>query len=191
MPLIKCSACEKEISTEAQSCPHCGHPQQKAGAKKSNRSGCLIIFIIFAGWLIYEVGNRNGVSAIFDQNKPETISGIISESSARPKATFEDGKLFLTYSLDPWMLTASTGKNMLYLHAKNFFSEAFSSPLVQSACIEATATFHDIKGDENQGKAGEQCMSGNSAAGVRWDNIDTDNIPRIVDYNFIHPSFDR
>ena len=28
MPLINCSVCERQISTEAESCPHCGHPNR-------------------------------------------------------------------------------------------------------------------------------------------------------------------
>lgn len=190
--MVNCPACQKEISTEAQSCPHCGHPQQKAKAKKPKGGGWLIILIVIVGWAIYKGSNNDTVgSPAFDPSKPETIAGIISESSARPTATFEDGKLSLSYSLDPWMLTASTGKTEFYFQAKNFFGEAFSSPIVQRACIEATATFHDIKGNESQGKAGELCMSRGNAAGVRWDNIDTDNIPQIADSSFLHPAFDK
>ena len=30
MALIKCPECQKEVSTSAASCPHCGYPLQKA-----------------------------------------------------------------------------------------------------------------------------------------------------------------
>ncbi len=30
MPLIKCPACGREISTEAEACPGCGHPNRPA-----------------------------------------------------------------------------------------------------------------------------------------------------------------
>jgi hypothetical protein len=59
MPLIKCPACEREISTQAQSCPHCGHPLVKSDAKKSQNAGvgCLIMLLI-VGTIIY-LSNRN------------------------------------------------------------------------------------------------------------------------------------
>jgi hypothetical protein len=38
MPLIKCHACEQEISDQAASCPHCGHPLQKQAGKKKSKS---------------------------------------------------------------------------------------------------------------------------------------------------------
>lgn len=34
MPLIKCPACGKDVSTQAASCPNCGHPLAKSGATK-------------------------------------------------------------------------------------------------------------------------------------------------------------
>jgi hypothetical protein len=34
MPLIKCPACGKDVSTQATSCPNCGHPLAKSGAVK-------------------------------------------------------------------------------------------------------------------------------------------------------------
>ena len=30
MPLIECAACGREISTEAEACPQCGHPNRAA-----------------------------------------------------------------------------------------------------------------------------------------------------------------
>jgi hypothetical protein len=38
MPLINCSACDRQISTEAESCPQCGHPNR--AASHSPRGKC-------------------------------------------------------------------------------------------------------------------------------------------------------
>ena len=54
MPLIKCSACEAEMSTEAQACPKCGQPNKEAVKKEyikqkdqGQKSGCLLILLSF------------------------------------------------------------------------------------------------------------------------------------------------
>ena len=112
-------------------------------------------------------------------------------STAHPTASFEGGKLSLTYSIDPWMLTASTAKSTFLFQAKRFFKEAFTSPVVQFACVEGTATFKDIRGNESRGKAIQLCMSRSNALRVNWDNIDTDKLPQIVDSSFIHPGFTK
>jgi hypothetical protein len=38
MALIKCPACEKDVSTEAASCPNCGHPVASGGDKPQKKS---------------------------------------------------------------------------------------------------------------------------------------------------------
>jgi predicted amidophosphoribosyltransferase len=45
MPLIKCPACEKDISAQASSCPNCGHPLAKSDANKPQSKSRL-------GWLV-------------------------------------------------------------------------------------------------------------------------------------------
>lgn len=194
MPLIKCPACQHDISDQAQACPNCGHPLAKQTTKAPKKHGCLGIATLLA--LAIAVGipiianlNKTGVTASFDPSKPETITAIISETTAHPTASFEAGKLSLTYSIDPWMLTASTAKSTFLYQAKRFFKEAFTSPAVQSACVEGTATFHDIRGNDSRGKAIQLCMSRDNARRVNWNNIDTDKLPQIADTSFIHPGF--
>ena len=74
MPLISCPECKKDVSTEADSCPHCGHPikqksqenqQSQTGqttAKKKSMNPLLLIILVIVGFsIIYAIGN-----AIFD-----------------------------------------------------------------------------------------------------------------------------
>jgi uncharacterized protein (DUF983 family) len=48
--LIKCVACGKEVSTEAERCPHCGQPtesKKRADLSAANLTcGCIIVLII-------------------------------------------------------------------------------------------------------------------------------------------------
>jgi len=53
MNLIKCAACQKEISPNAGKCPHCGEPIRKEGESK------LLIPLLFVlvGVIIIALGN--------------------------------------------------------------------------------------------------------------------------------------
>ncbi|MGD0106391.1 MAG: zinc ribbon domain-containing protein [Rhodopila sp.] len=196
MPLTQCPACGKEISTEATACPKCGHPLEKLAARKNQqkgRLGCFTIILIVAGFVTWAVitDNKSGEnSTTFDVNEPQTITSIIHGATAHPTATFDNGKLSLTYSIEP-IITTSLAKNAFFIQAKEFFQTAFSSPLVHSACVEGTATFQDIRGNQSQGKALSLCMSHATENSVRWDNIYTGNMPSIADTSFIHPSFNK
>jgi DNA-directed RNA polymerase subunit RPC12/RpoP len=59
MPLIKCPACEREISDQAAACPHCGHPlvkpEQPGFRTTPNFNiGCLgLVVIVVVGIAIY------------------------------------------------------------------------------------------------------------------------------------------
>jgi hypothetical protein len=194
MPLTKCLACRKEISTEAIACPSCGHSVKRQAAPEAKKNGCLVVVLVVVTFVTFDfladkISGRG--SNAFDINKPETIASIIHEAVASPNATFRDGKLSLTYSIDPWLLTASTAKSQFFFKAKEFFSSAFNSPRVQFACVEGSATFRDIRGNESQGKAISLCMSRDSAYGVKWENIEIDQMLLLVDSSFIHPSFNK
>jgi hypothetical protein len=197
VPLIKCPACEREISSEAQSCPHCGHPVAKVvaqQAKQAKQRGCLtiglgLIALIIAIAIIGDLAGEKRPA--FDAQNPNTITVIISEPKAHAVATFANGNLSLIYSIDPWLLTASTGKFAFLSDAKTFFKDAFTSPVVQYGCIEGTATFKDIRGNERQEMAIELCMSRADAAGVNWDGFDQNNLPSIADRSFVHPAFNK
>ena len=88
MPLIKCPACQHDISDQAQSCPNCGHPLAKSTTKAPKKHGCLgivvlVVLAIAVGIPILANFNKDGGPA-FDVNKPETITAIISEFHRTP-----------------------------------------------------------------------------------------------------------
>lgn len=55
MPLIKCPACGKDISTQAVSCPNCGHPLVKSGAKPQSKSRVGGLLAILLGVIVVVV----------------------------------------------------------------------------------------------------------------------------------------
>ena len=88
MPLINCPACEKQISTEANDCPHCGHPiKPKSSSTNSVIKVVIIIFIVLIGGfllvcvggplLFYQVGQN--VIEKLDQSKIENTKLQITQ----------------------------------------------------------------------------------------------------------------
>lgn len=53
MALILCSACNKEISSNAKVCPHCGEPDPSRRERNSKIYKGLIMLIIIAGAIGY------------------------------------------------------------------------------------------------------------------------------------------
>jgi hypothetical protein len=51
MALIACSECNGQVSTDAKSCPHCGHALESKNylTKDLGALGCLYVIAIFAG----------------------------------------------------------------------------------------------------------------------------------------------
>jgi len=70
MALIKCPSCDKEISSEAVSCPSCGHPIKPQKQKSTSVFGVVLkviialfiigigAFVLFCGPLYYMVGTN-------------------------------------------------------------------------------------------------------------------------------------
>lgn len=50
--LTPCSECKKEISSEAKSCPHCGHKKPNSDAFYLGLKICGVIFII---WILCNI----------------------------------------------------------------------------------------------------------------------------------------
>jgi uncharacterized paraquat-inducible protein A len=55
MPLTKCPTCSTDVSTDAASCPKCGHTFKAAGAfslKDPLHLGCVVFFVLLGAFLI-------------------------------------------------------------------------------------------------------------------------------------------
>src|SRR5436853_2452901 len=72
MALIKCAACDKEVSAQAVSCPNCGHPLSKTASTKSSAAGigCLVIIVVI------------GALADIGSGTSDTSSGTSSSTQA-------------------------------------------------------------------------------------------------------------
>lgn len=192
MTLVPCPACGNPLSRDAVTCPKCGHPPAKSKTKKTG-CGCLIVLVLIVIFIaiIINAADNDAIRPKYNPSSPETITTIIGSVDARATARVANGILTLTYSLDPWLLTASTAKFTMLSFAKRFFEQVFQSTKIDYACIVATATLKDIRGNTTQGRVSNLCVTRENAQHTNWPNMALDDIPRIADQAFIHPSFDK
>ena len=86
MALIKCSECDKEVSSKAVNCPSCGNPIKK---EKKKSGGCLKLFIlIFLGALV--------VTSFMPSNKKSSVSKTYSVNHEKVKQLFNSDKEKMT-----------------------------------------------------------------------------------------------
>ena len=96
--LVKCPECHKKISSQANSCPHCGHPMKKSvspqttqieqsasAAKKPKRHGFLFVFgvflaVCFCFGMIARVMSQTPIETIYTQ------AGMTSEGAEAVRA---------------------------------------------------------------------------------------------------------
>jgi hypothetical protein len=57
MALIKCPACSKEVSDQADTCPACGQPIRRgflgrAGTERTFNVGCLIVVLVIGALVV-------------------------------------------------------------------------------------------------------------------------------------------
>ena len=104
--LVKCPECHKKISSQAESCPHCGHPMKKSSpqqesqakqsalaAKKPKKHGFLFAFGIFLA-VCFCFGM---VARVLSQTPAETIytqAGMTPEGEEAVKTALLDNAHF-------------------------------------------------------------------------------------------------
>ena len=83
MALIKCSECEKEMSSNALTCPHCGAPNKDAQKKETQKKSNEVTSIVFSviGLCIILFGDYIGMSDLskYGMGFAMFISAIIIE----------------------------------------------------------------------------------------------------------------
>lgn len=88
MALIKCEECGKEVSTEAEACPHCG---AKIASKSSMGCGSIVGIVLLVGFL----------ALIFGGGNSSNNSGSGSTSSPTTAGVRDDSKNFISIFGEP------------------------------------------------------------------------------------------
>jgi hypothetical protein len=70
--LIKCPACNAEISASASACPRCGHPAAKRTAKSIGQTnvGCATVILVCLGFFVYALV-KGGSSSVATPETPK------------------------------------------------------------------------------------------------------------------------
>ncbi|MCF8088971.1 MAG: hypothetical protein K9L23_13045 [Desulfotignum sp.] len=106
--LVKCKTCEKEISTDAKSCPHCGDPDPTSENKKTLKSclGCFAVLVI--GSMIFST-----IMVLIDENKNKTSSSEkeIPQGSEKIAELPLDAKEFIN-NFNESMKTLDSNRNI-------------------------------------------------------------------------------
>ncbi len=159
------------------------------------RAGCGVVLAIVIGILVVayrkdEQRNKE-LAATAD---PARIAYLILDyvdEGTKSSATKIGDHVTVEFRIDPWSLTGSTARSHFLSSAKQLFRDYFSRlPEVNRVTIVGTGPFKDIKGNESRGRALEIEMTRQAASDVQWDNISTNNLPRIATDFWQHPSFE-
>lgn len=121
----------------------------------------------------------------FDPADPTTITRLRGDGSAQ----FNQGRLQVTFPLDRHMLTVGTGRTVFLTDTTSIFRNAFRSDAVDEVCVEATASFRSVRGEDSRGRAASACMTRRNAATITWQNFQPANLRLVADSFWLHPSF--
>lgn len=81
MALIKCKECGKEISSEAEACPHCGYKPKKAGCLAAIGIGILAVIVV-------SLIGRCSLRSDAEKAAPQAVSKVPPESPEKAATNF-------------------------------------------------------------------------------------------------------
>jgi predicted RNA-binding Zn-ribbon protein involved in translation (DUF1610 family) len=189
MAMTTCKECGKEISDTAKTCPQCGAPVARQRAQGLPK-GCSRIFLIFVAIVVFvSVLLYFGDEAHNDELKkaatPTQYVTLFMQNYNRGPMdlSLAAGKVSITLSADPWMVTDNTGLSQLEYVTRLLVPGLFAKfPDVTYVDIAATATFKDIKGNESRGPFAEIGFSRAEAASINWNKIVSGDVPKLADH---------
>src|SRR5262245_36396670 len=105
MGLISCPACGKQVSQQAASCPHCGHPieaaaQRDVPRRSRGRVGAALVAAALIGGVIAAASKPDEdalIKAIQDKHGLRFVIGaVVGEAIGTAKYSYHDYVLFST-----------------------------------------------------------------------------------------------
>jgi hypothetical protein len=122
--LVNCGACEKEISKEASSCPHCGHPNKNVSKPKRKTSLMTKLILVFV--VLFAIGKAiNG-----DKKPPQTIADFTTTTLPKPKTADEikREKILNTQEAKFGKKPEASGWDGSYSEVKRYLEAAANDP---------------------------------------------------------------
>ncbi|WP_129222243.1 hypothetical protein [Lichenibacterium ramalinae] len=117
--------------------------------------------------------------------------------AALPREAFPDvqqqgSTLSVRYRIDHWMFNDAAGRSAFDRNAAQIVPDLFARfPLVDTVGIEADAATVDIRGHKGRAVAASVEFSRRTAAGIRWEAIDTASIEQLADAAWYGRGFER
>jgi hypothetical protein len=148
-----------------------------------------IIVIVLAG--SWHSDNERNQKIEATTSPQEFISLEIYEPKANVEVRRIQDSLLVTYDLDPWMLTGSSGKSSFTIELEKIIPGAFYKFRdINSITITATAAFSDdIRGhSRGRGDVLRATFSRANAESIVWDRINLSDLPRLADKFWQHPN---
>jgi hypothetical protein len=114
------------------------------------------------------------------------------ERDAKPKAMLAGKRVQLEFNLRPWALTkgwAISGFNGQVSRMVPLLMSKFSE--VEAIELTGIGQFTSIRGHDSEGPFMRVMFTRANAGGINWKNIDTNNVPKLADSFWAHPSYYR
>jgi hypothetical protein len=140
--------------------------------------------IVIALAIAFHSDNERNQKIEATTSPQEFISLEIYEPKANVEVRRIQDSLLVTYDLDPWMMTGSSGKSSFTLELEKIIPGAFYKFRdINSITITATAAFSDdIRGhSRGRGDVLRATFSRANAESIVWDHIVLDDLPQIAD----------
>jgi hypothetical protein len=99
--------------------------------------------------------------------------------------------LTVVFSLDP-ILTVNSARRNVFRASETLIPELFATfPDLRTIELKALATFTAINGQQRIDNAAILEFQRATAAQIVWANIKPENTPRLADYSWMHPAFQK
>ncbi len=181
MALIKCPSCNREISSQANDCPNCGHPiaPRSSGAGSAIKVIIIIIAVICGLFLLFCVGvpllsYKVGTNVIdkLDQSKRENTEIQITQLESGLKLFKVDNGFYpdTQQGLDALIVIPTTGRKPMRYDTRGYL-EAEQVPFDQWG-----SEFVYIGPDQRGGNAYEIISPGQDGVLQTKDDISSRNI---------------
>ena len=110
------------------------------------------------------------------------MKSVLNNSDAHASAYIKDGELEISYDLDPWMLTASTGRTLFLNFAKDLVPRSMALyPQISMVEIHGRAAYTDNRGHTGRDDYLDLSYSRANAKNINWSGISTDDVARQSD----------
>ena len=119
---------------------------------------------------------------------PEDVVRLtIDNPQADLNVDFDTNALYIVYNTDPWALTNGIRRSVFFTQIRDIVPTVLKQfPEIIAIEIVGLGTFRDIRGNDSTKMIGWLEFYRENSERIKWQNIDTNNIPEISDFGDIY-----